>query len=231
MGRHVFPNIVSSILVQATVSIPAAIIAEAVLSFLGLGVQPPTPSWGTMLNAAQAFLETGAVDGVVAGARDLRPRALVQPGRRRDPRRPRPPGLLDMARGARAGRALARERGPSRRSARRQREARHGGTAGGAPGAPGRPRRGVRSHRAGGSPASRATDPGESAFPARRKDRTAPARSPRGHSARGPGAGHVSRRTERRSHPVEIVFPTGAPFAYTRATLYQATATMLACRS
>jgi peptide/nickel transport system permease protein len=58
MARHVFPNIVSSILVQATISIPAAIIAEAVLSFLGLGVQPPTPSWGTMLNTAQAFLET-----------------------------------------------------------------------------------------------------------------------------------------------------------------------------
>jgi peptide/nickel transport system permease protein len=58
IARHVFPNIVSSILVQATVSIPAAIIAEAVLSFLGLGVQPPAPSWGTMLNTAQAFLET-----------------------------------------------------------------------------------------------------------------------------------------------------------------------------
>jgi peptide/nickel transport system permease protein len=58
MARHVLPNIVSSLLVQATVSIPAAIIAEAVLSFLGLGVQPPEPSWGTMLNAAQGFLET-----------------------------------------------------------------------------------------------------------------------------------------------------------------------------
>ena len=49
------PTSSSSILVQATVSIPTAIIAEAVLSFLGLGVQPPTPSWGTMLNTAQAF--------------------------------------------------------------------------------------------------------------------------------------------------------------------------------
>jgi peptide/nickel transport system permease protein len=58
MRRHILPNIVSSILVQATVSIPTAIIAEAVLSFLGLGVQPPQPSWGTMLNAAQQFLET-----------------------------------------------------------------------------------------------------------------------------------------------------------------------------
>jgi peptide/nickel transport system permease protein len=58
MGRHVLPNIVSTILVQATVSVPAAIIAEAVLSFLGLGVQPPDPSWGTMLNGAQQFLES-----------------------------------------------------------------------------------------------------------------------------------------------------------------------------
>ena len=58
MGRHILPNISSALLVQATVSIPGAIIAEAILSFLGLGVQPPTPSWGTMLNAAQQFLET-----------------------------------------------------------------------------------------------------------------------------------------------------------------------------
>jgi len=56
--RHILPNIASALLVQATVSIPAAIIAEAILSFLGLGVQPPTPSWGTMLNTAQQFLET-----------------------------------------------------------------------------------------------------------------------------------------------------------------------------
>ncbi len=58
MVRHILPNIFSALLVQATVSIPGAIIAEAILSFLGLGVQPPTPSWGTMLNTAQQFLET-----------------------------------------------------------------------------------------------------------------------------------------------------------------------------
>jgi peptide/nickel transport system permease protein len=58
MGRHILPNIWSALVVQATVSIPGAIIAEAILSFLGLGVQPPIPSWGTMLNAAQQFLET-----------------------------------------------------------------------------------------------------------------------------------------------------------------------------
>jgi len=58
MARHVLPNISSALLVQATVSIPGAIIAEAILSFLGLGVQPPRPSWGTMLNTAQQFLES-----------------------------------------------------------------------------------------------------------------------------------------------------------------------------
>jgi peptide/nickel transport system permease protein len=58
MLRHILPNIFSALLVQATVSIPGAVIAEAILSFLGLGVQPPTPSWGTMLNTAQQFLET-----------------------------------------------------------------------------------------------------------------------------------------------------------------------------
>jgi peptide/nickel transport system permease protein len=58
MARYILPNVGSSILVQATISIPAAIIAEAVLSFLGLGVQPPQPSWGTMLNTAQQFLES-----------------------------------------------------------------------------------------------------------------------------------------------------------------------------
>jgi peptide/nickel transport system permease protein len=56
IGRHILPNMASTLLVQATLTIPAAIIGEAVLSFLGLGVQPPTPSWGVMLNAAQPYL-------------------------------------------------------------------------------------------------------------------------------------------------------------------------------
>jgi peptide/nickel transport system permease protein len=55
--RHVAPNIIPPVLVQATLSIAQAIIAEASLSFLGLGEQPPLPSWGSMLNAAQQFLE------------------------------------------------------------------------------------------------------------------------------------------------------------------------------
>jgi peptide/nickel transport system permease protein len=55
--RHVLPNIVPPVLVQGTLAIAAAIIAEASLSFLGLGQQPPAPSWGSMLNSAQRFLE------------------------------------------------------------------------------------------------------------------------------------------------------------------------------
>ncbi|GGF36230.1 ABC transporter permease [Aliidongia dinghuensis] len=54
--RHILPNVLPPILVQATLTIAAAIIAEASLSFLGLGQQPPQPSWGSMLNVAKGFL-------------------------------------------------------------------------------------------------------------------------------------------------------------------------------
>ena len=60
LGRHLLPNMAGVLLVQATVWIPQAIIGEAVLSFLGLGVQPPTPSWGSMLSAAQPFISLDA---------------------------------------------------------------------------------------------------------------------------------------------------------------------------
>ena len=54
--RHILPNILAAIMVQATLAVAAAIIAEASLSFLGLGQQPPDPSWGSMLNTAKNFL-------------------------------------------------------------------------------------------------------------------------------------------------------------------------------
>jgi peptide/nickel transport system permease protein len=54
--RHILPNILPPVMVQATLAVAAAIIAEASLSFLGLGQQPPAPSWGSMLNTAQRFL-------------------------------------------------------------------------------------------------------------------------------------------------------------------------------
>jgi peptide/nickel transport system permease protein len=56
LARHILPNMMNTLIVQATVTIPAAIIGEATLSFLGLGVQPPTPSWGVMLSAAQPYI-------------------------------------------------------------------------------------------------------------------------------------------------------------------------------
>jgi peptide/nickel transport system permease protein len=67
LGRHVLPNAASVIIVQATVAIPAAILGEAVLSFLGLGIQPPAPSLGTMLSDAQQFATRAPWAAVMPG--------------------------------------------------------------------------------------------------------------------------------------------------------------------
>jgi len=55
--RHILPNVLAPLIVQATLAIAAAIIAEASLSFLGLGQQPPAPSWGSMLNTAKNYVD------------------------------------------------------------------------------------------------------------------------------------------------------------------------------
>ncbi|GMU70535.1 MAG: ABC transporter permease [Burkholderiales bacterium] len=55
--RHILPNVVPPLIVQGTLTIAAAVIAEASLSFLGLGQQPPAPSWGSMLNTAKNYVE------------------------------------------------------------------------------------------------------------------------------------------------------------------------------
>ncbi|MFC4944559.1 ABC transporter permease [Pseudonocardia sp. GCM10023141] len=67
LGRHVLPNAISAVIVQATVAIPAAILGEAVLSFLGLGIQPPDPSLGTMLSDAQQYAAKAPWTAVVPG--------------------------------------------------------------------------------------------------------------------------------------------------------------------
>jgi len=54
--RHLLPNLLAPLIIQATFGLAAAIIAEGSLSFLGLGVEPPTPSWGSMLNDGRQFL-------------------------------------------------------------------------------------------------------------------------------------------------------------------------------
>jgi peptide/nickel transport system permease protein len=66
--RHILPNILPQLMVQATLTIATAIIAEASLSFLGLGQQPPAPSWGSMLNVAQRFLSQAPWLAIFPGA-------------------------------------------------------------------------------------------------------------------------------------------------------------------
>jgi peptide/nickel transport system permease protein len=56
--RHVLPNVSGPLIVQTTLATAQAILTESSLSFLGLGVQPPTPAWGSMLNTAKGYLET-----------------------------------------------------------------------------------------------------------------------------------------------------------------------------
>jgi peptide/nickel transport system permease protein len=68
MTRHILPNTVSPLIVQATISFPVAILAEAALSYLGLGPQPPQPSWGLMLRDAQNFLALSPWYAVFPGA-------------------------------------------------------------------------------------------------------------------------------------------------------------------
>ena len=54
--RHMLPQVIPTIIVVATIGVPSAILTESALSFLGMGVQPPTPSWGNMLSGAQTYL-------------------------------------------------------------------------------------------------------------------------------------------------------------------------------
>ncbi|WP_326835469.1 ABC transporter permease [Amycolatopsis rhabdoformis] len=67
LGQHVLPNAASAIIVQATVIMPVAVIGEAVLSFLGLGIQPPAPSLGIMLSDAQQYLFRTPWPGIFPG--------------------------------------------------------------------------------------------------------------------------------------------------------------------
>jgi peptide/nickel transport system permease protein len=68
LWRHVFPNILSPLLIVVSTTLAGAVLAEASLSFLGLGVQPPYPSWGRMLNEGKGYLEIDAWLTVFPGA-------------------------------------------------------------------------------------------------------------------------------------------------------------------
>jgi len=65
--RHILPNVLAPLIVQTSVSLAYAILTEAALSYLGLGTQPPTPSWGTMLNEGRTYLETAPWMSVFPG--------------------------------------------------------------------------------------------------------------------------------------------------------------------
>jgi peptide/nickel transport system permease protein len=56
IGRHILPNVLAPVIVLATLNVGSIIILEAALSFLGLGIQPPTPSWGTILSDGRAYI-------------------------------------------------------------------------------------------------------------------------------------------------------------------------------
>ncbi|MCO5178110.1 MAG: ABC transporter permease [Thermomicrobiales bacterium] len=66
--RHIMPNVTAPLIVQASIGVAFAILAEASLSFLGLGVQPPTPSWGGMLSIGKDYLQYAAWMALVPGA-------------------------------------------------------------------------------------------------------------------------------------------------------------------
>jgi peptide/nickel transport system permease protein len=68
MRRHIWPNVTAPIVVQATLLMGTAIVTEAALSFLGVGVQPPTPSWGAMLRTGSQYLEVAPWIGITSGA-------------------------------------------------------------------------------------------------------------------------------------------------------------------
>ena len=91
MARHILPQCVAPYLILATTHLGVAIIIEAALGFLGVGIPPPTPTWGNMLADS---LNAGLVPPwwlvLFPGARDHDHRARLQPARRRHPRHPRP---------------------------------------------------------------------------------------------------------------------------------------------
>jgi peptide/nickel transport system permease protein len=68
MARHIWPNVTAPIIVQSTLLMAGAIVTEASLSFLGVGVQPPTPSWGAMLRTGSQYLEVAPWLALAPGA-------------------------------------------------------------------------------------------------------------------------------------------------------------------
>ena len=94
----VLPNCMAPLIVQATLGVSDALLAAAALGFLGLGAQPPTPEWGSMLSSAREFLQRAPWVVTLPGRRDPHHRRCDQPVRRRPARRSRPPPQARLAR-------------------------------------------------------------------------------------------------------------------------------------
>ena len=112
VARHILPNVLPTVIVYGTLFMAQAILVEAALSFLGLGVQPPTPSWGLMVATGRDFLLVTPHIATIPGARHHAGRARVQPPRRRPPRRARPPPPRGLT--ARRSRPTAPDTGSDR---------------------------------------------------------------------------------------------------------------------
>jgi len=67
VGRHIIPNVLAPVIVQISLSLSLAILSESALSFLGLGTQPPTPSWGNMLSEGRHLLELAPWNAIFPG--------------------------------------------------------------------------------------------------------------------------------------------------------------------
>ena len=88
--RHILPNVAAPLIIQTSLSLSLAILAEASLSFLGLGTQPPDPSWGTMVNTGQRLIELSPWPVVFPGLAIILAVLGIQPVRRRPAGRLRP---------------------------------------------------------------------------------------------------------------------------------------------
>ncbi len=96
---HVLPNLAAPVIVQATLTVGTAIVLESSLSFLGVGIQPPTPSWGVMIQSGYKWLERRALDVGAPRPGNLRHRGVLQrPGRLAEadprPQAANPKGLI-----------------------------------------------------------------------------------------------------------------------------------------
>ena len=90
LARHVLPHLLPTMLVWGTLGIATTVLLEATLSFLGVGVRPPTPSWGNIIFENQTYFATAPWLVFFPGAAILLLALVVQPGRRRAARRARP---------------------------------------------------------------------------------------------------------------------------------------------